>query len=284
MTGTGGDEIFSNYGKYMSIERQRYYRPASWISQCLPRLSRGLGHLALCKSRVRLLGRQSEADEYSLRRSQAVADRHLFWTHPFGLTYPTAHGLGFNERVSSAFPLGLSAGRAVLDRAFLQFASEQLRDRCVAVDFVTQLPDEFLFMTDRFSMAHSLEARTPFLDKEFVAYVLGIDARDRLTPDDPKMIFRRAVKDWLPPGHTDLVKRGFVFPIARWLRGRLRKQAEELFSEAALRRAGYVRPDFARAFFCPFLEGQADLTNTVWTAFMFRLWQETVQMQMEAPA
>jgi asparagine synthase (glutamine-hydrolysing) len=275
MTGTGGDELFSNYGKYMTIESQRYFQIAQWINRRLAPLGRGLGHLARFKSAVRLLGRLCAADKYGFRHRQAVSERHLFWKHPFGLSYPTAHGSGFNELISAVAPSELSAGREVLERIFLQFSAEQLRDRCVAVDFATQLPDEFLLMTDRFSMAHSLEARTPFLDKEFVAYVLGIDARDRLTPEDPKVVFSRAVKDWLPPGHTTLVKRGFVLPVARWLRGRLRKQAEELFSETALRRAGYVRPDFAHAFFRPFLEGHADLTNTVWTAFMFRLWQET---------
>jgi asparagine synthase (glutamine-hydrolysing) len=67
-----------------------------------------------------------------------------------------------------------------------------------------------------------------------------------------------------------------VIPMARWLRGPLRKQAEELFSEASIRRGGWIRSDFSAVYFRPFLDGQTNLTETLWTVFMFRLWEEHV--------
>lgn len=48
------------------------------------------------------------------------------------------------------------------------------RDGWAFVDMQTQLPEEFLLMTDRFSMAHSLEARVPFLDHTFAEQMFRI--------------------------------------------------------------------------------------------------------------
>jgi asparagine synthase (glutamine-hydrolysing) len=275
MTGTGGDELFSNYDKYRGLEERRHFALACRLQRQAPALSRAASFASGLRRRLRAPWLRDDPGR-DLRQVHRREDGPLFWRYPFGLSFPTAHGRGFNERVAARPAEGLSAGRWVLERTFQAYAGACLRDRCVAVDFNNQLPDEFLHMTDRFAMAFSLEARTPFLDKEFAGFVLGLDARVRLTPDDPKSVFKRAVRPWLPEGHADRVKRGFVIPAARWLRGALRPQAEELFSESALRRDGLVRADFRTACYAPFLAGQTQLAETVWTVFMFRLWQEHV--------
>lgn len=275
MTGVGGDELFTNYNKFYTLELRpdfsilldRFQKHRRW-SEFRALCSRGY-------NRLRLLCRDAE-EEISIRQRHEIEDAPLYHTHPFGLCYPTANGRGFNERLASRHEGELSAGRACLERTFMRYGHLDLRDRCVAVDFNNQLPDEFLQMTDRFSMAHSIEARTPFLDRDFVSSVLAIPSRRRFTPLRMKSIFKDAVRDWLPPGHTELKKKGFVLPMARWLRGGLRDQAEELFSEAALRRVGLIRADFKEAIYRPFLEGHLNLTESVWSVFMFRLWQEHV--------
>ena len=61
-----------------------------------------------------------------------------------------------------------------------------------------QLAEEFLFMTDRFSMAHGLEARVPFLDSELVDFVFSIPASQRTNPKNLKYLLKHAVKDLLP--------------------------------------------------------------------------------------
>ena len=100
-------------------------------------------------------------------------------------------------------------------------------------------------MTDRFSMAHSLEARTPLLDHELVELVTSIPPELRTSPDDPKGLLRDAVADLLTPAHLDAPKRGFVFPLARWLRGELRPLAERLLADEHLARQGLFRPGLA---------------------------------------
>ena len=108
-------------------------------------------------------------------------------------------------------------------------------------------PDEFLPMTDRFSMAHSLEARTPFLDHELVELVASIPPELRTSAADPKGLLRAAVADLLTPAHLEAPKRGFTLPLAAWLRGPLRPLAERLLADEHLARQGLFRPGLADA-------------------------------------
>ena len=140
------------------------------------------------------------------------------------------------------------------------------------LDVATQLPDEFLQMTDRFSMAHSLEARTPFLDAELVELVASIPPALRTSADDPKGLLRDAVADLLTPAHLEAPKRGFVFPLARWLRGELRPLAERLLADEHLEAQGLFRPGLAARYLEPHLEGRADESERLWPLLMFQLW------------
>jgi asparagine synthase (glutamine-hydrolysing) len=145
-----------------------------------------------------------------------------------------------------------------------------LRDRLAHVDLVTQLPEEFLAMTDRFSMAHSLEARPPFLDNSMVDLALSIpaDIRSPRADDRFKALLREAVAPVLPEALLAAPKRGFVVPMAAWLRGRLRAPFERLLAAAP----GFFGPDFARRYVAPHMAGRADHRHKLWAALMFLLW------------
>jgi asparagine synthase (glutamine-hydrolysing) len=140
------------------------------------------------------------------------------------------------------------------------------------LDVRTQLPDEFLAMTDRFSMAHSLEARTPFLDHELVELVAAVPPEVRTTAGDPKGLLRRAVADLLTPAHLEAPKRGFTLPLAAWLRGPLRPLAERLLDDEHLARQGLFRPGLAARLLRPHLAGERDESERLWPVLMFQLW------------
>jgi asparagine synthase (glutamine-hydrolysing) len=75
---------------------------------------------------------------------------------------------------------------------------------------------------DKMSMAHSLEVRVPFLDHRFVELAASIPSRHKLPGFTTKSIFKKAMKDRLPPGIAYRKKQGYSFPIKNWLRGDLR--------------------------------------------------------------
>jgi asparagine synthase (glutamine-hydrolysing) len=160
----------------------------------------------------------------------------------------------------------------LLQHVYDDSGSDNSRDSVLYLDTATQLPDEFLHMTDRFSMAHSLEARTPFLDHELVELVASMPASVRTSREDPKGLLREAVADLLTPAHLAAPKHGFVFPLARWLRNELRPLAERVLSERRLREQGLFDPGLGDRYLRPHLDGRSDESERLWPLLMFQLW------------
>ncbi len=229
LTGTGGDELFGNYGKWRSLEG----------------------------GPVTGLFRSREID--AARFETDYFDRFYY----LGDDDKRARVIAGAERADATADLLYQRYRA---------AEGSIRDRVAVTDIETQLAEEFLLMTDRFSMAHSLEARTPFLDNEFAALALSVPAALRTKRGDLKGLLRRAVAPLVPEAIRNAPKRGFVVPLKLWLRDRLRPLAERLLEPRRLANQGIFRPEFYAAFVRPHLDGRADHTNRVWAAIMFQLW------------
>lgn len=149
------------------------------------------------------------------------------------------------------------------------------RDKITRMDMETQLSDEFLLMTDRLSMAHSLEARTPFLDHEFVEEVFSLQAHIRTAFRPYKSLLRHAVSTLLPKTLLEAPKKGFTLPLKLWIRGPLREMVEELLSPQRLKQQGIYRTDLYNRFVLPHLQNKADNTNLLWGALMFQLWYQS---------
>ncbi len=220
-TGSGGDELFGNYRRFVPFER---------------------GRLARFRPR--------DVRRYHMQPSYYFDD---------------------DEKRSLLREPGPPTAQ-LLQRVFDESGSRSARDSVLYLDVATQLPDEFLHMTDRFSMAHSLEARTPFLDHELVELIASIPPALRTSADDPKGLLRDAVATLLTPAHLDAPKRGFVFPLARWLRRELRPLAERLLSDERLESQGIFRPGIAERYLAPHVDGRADESERLWPLLMFQLW------------
>src|SRR6185436_14455573 len=102
----------------------------------------------------------------------------------------------------------------------------------------TYLPDDILALSDRISMAHSLEVRVPFVDHEFVQQVFPLPDRTKVGFGKAKQLLRRALKDRLPAEHFKAPKRGFVGPTSSWLRNELREMITDELSPSRLQRTG----------------------------------------------
>jgi asparagine synthase (glutamine-hydrolysing) len=229
LTGTGGDELFGNYGKWRPLEGRIFGR---------------------------LFQRPVTADRFSSQFFQRFY-------------YATEEEKKKQILLTSS---GIQSTAELLFQRFNDAPSGNERDRIAETDITTQLSEEFLLMTDRFSMAHSLEARTPFLDAEFSTLALSVPASLRTHPRDLKGLLRQTVSPLLPREAQNLPKRGFVIPLALWLRGCLRGLTERLLAPERLKRQGLYRPEFYALYVQPHLEGRADHTQKVWAALMFQLW------------
>jgi asparagine synthase (glutamine-hydrolysing) len=183
--------------------------------------------------------------------------------------------LSDDEKRAGVFDAGFADGSSTTDLLAAVYDSRSelaLRDRVAHTDIATQLPDEFLTMTDRFSMAHGVEARTPFLDHRFVESVLAIPASERTARRDLKGLLRRAVAPMLPDAVVHAPKKGFVIPLKLWLRGRLAPLCRRLLAPDRLAAQALFRADFHDRYVAPHLAGRADHTQRIWAALMAQLW------------
>jgi asparagine synthase (glutamine-hydrolysing) len=132
---------------------------------------------------------------------------------------------------------------------------------------------ELLHYEDRNSMAHSLEARVPFLDYRLVELLFSLGSADLIERGRTKAILRRALGDLLPPIVRDRVdKLGFVTPEAAWLRGRLGELADDIFASRELRERGFVDAAAARRSLERHRSGERVAGFELWRALCVELW------------
>ena len=95
-----------------------------------------------------------------------------------------------------------------------------LREALTRLEFSHYLGDQLLRDTDVMGMAHSIEARVPYLDHRLVETVLALPASLKLDRARPKPLLLDALGDRLPREIWDRPKMGFTFPMAAWMRER----------------------------------------------------------------
>jgi asparagine synthase (glutamine-hydrolysing) len=147
----------------------------------------------------------------------------------------------------------------------------RLRD----VDFGIDLVDDLLVKTDRASMAHSLEARVPFLDPLVTNFAFAL-------PAEQKVLLRLAAEPLLPREVVHGRKRGFSIPAAAWLRGELAPFARETLSAETLTRQGFFRPDAVATLLREHVAGVEDRSRQLWGLLAFTLWYER-HVEQEPP-
>jgi asparagine synthase (glutamine-hydrolysing) len=135
---------------------------------------------------------------------------------------------------------------------------------------------ELLRYEDRNAMAHSLEARVPFLDHRLVELCFSLPGSELIHGGETKSVLRRALADLLPPdvrGRRD--KLGFVTPERRWLRGELGELAGDVFASRECRDRGLVDAGAARDRLGRHRRGDIDAGMELWRALNVELWART---------
>jgi asparagine synthase (glutamine-hydrolysing) len=150
------------------------------------------------------------------------------------------------------------------------------------VDFGIYLVDDLLVKTDRASMAHSLEARVPFLDSVLTNFAFGLPARHKVRGLAKKVLLRKAVAPLLPREIVHGRKRGFSIPAAAWLRGELAPFARATLSPETLRSQGFFEPKPVQRLLDEHAAGTQDWSRQLWGLLAFTLWYER-HVQQEPP-
>ena len=153
-------------------------------------------------------------------------------------------------------------------------------DKTSLIDLEGQLQDEFLQMTDRFSMAHSIEARPCFLENELVEFVLKIPPHIRTKSLDTKYLLRNISEKYFSKEISQRPKQGFVLPISLWINNFFYKEFEKLFSVDRILNQNIFNKNILIDFINPLLnelkrnDKNSKVATKLWSLLMFQLWYE----------
>jgi asparagine synthase (glutamine-hydrolysing) len=160
----------------------------------------------------------------------------------------------------------------ILLAAYRESDAPDFGDATLGVDAGLYLPDDLLVKVDIASMTHSLEARSPFLDHEFMEFATTIPFELKVRGRVKKYILKRALAGLLPDEILHRRKMGFGVPIDHWLRHELRDMAyDTLLSPQAIGR-GYFRPATIRRLLDEHVQRKAGWHHRLWTLLMLELW------------
>lgn len=122
-------------------------------------------------------------------------------------------------------------------------------------------------------MAHGLELRVPFLDRQVQAAAATLAHAEKIGPDTTKRALREAVADLVPPEVARRPKLGFPVPIRFWLRDELYDFAETVLSEAQI--GAYVHRETALSMLADYRRGADFDWRRLWVLVCFALWHRT---------
>ena len=145
--------------------------------------------------------------------------------------------------------------------------------RMQVIDLNLWMPGDILMKADKMTMAHSLELRVPFLDKEVFELARSIPASCRIANGTTKYVFRKAMEGIVPDFILNRPKLGFPVPLRDWLKG---ERGLELLEEIKGQdMAAYFRMSAVESMLAKHRKGEGDYSRKLWTIYIFALWHKT---------
>ncbi|MDQ4144429.1 MAG: asparagine synthase (glutamine-hydrolyzing) [Actinomycetota bacterium] len=200
LCGDGGDELFAGYERFAAaLILEGFQR----LPPSLRRLVRGVSSVLPAQGRGRVV---------NVRRFMERSELELFAAY---LSWVSFFQSDRRERLLGRIE------KAAIDEYWRLWESTKgadLLDRLLFFNLRTYLLDDLLPKMDRMSMAHGLEVRSPFLDRELVEFALRLPTNARVLGLRGKRVLRMAARELLPRELLHRRKQGFGIPVDRWFR------------------------------------------------------------------
>ncbi|MBE6778934.1 MAG: asparagine synthase (glutamine-hydrolyzing) [Ruminococcaceae bacterium] len=248
LSGEGADELFGGYRIYHEpLSLQGYQRLPRWCR-------RAIGAMASLLPDVK-------GKSFLVRGSQTLEERFI------------GNARMFNRREKARLLRHVSATEPATLTA-------EYYARCQGQDEVTRMQyldinrwmvGDILLKADRMSMAHSLELRVPFLDREVFRVASRIPSRHRIAAGTTKYAMRLAAARHIPAGAANKPKLGFPVPIRVWLRQeRYYQKVREAFLSPTAHK--YFHTSYLLRLLDAHYRGKKDNSRKIWTVYMFLVW------------
>jgi asparagine synthase (glutamine-hydrolysing) len=261
LSGVGGDEIFGGYNRYLGdYYSGQFQRVPAWIrntvitpvAQFLPSDRHG---------RLSSIGRYAR---------MFIAANDLPFEERYR-TYVQVFGQESLERLLKCVQRGHVDS---LSEAFAVAVSGDALNRLMRVDLMSQMPNDLLMLTDKMTMACSLECRVPLLNHEMVELAARVPAALRIDGRNLKALMKRALDGVLPPQILARKKRGFGAPLGAWLKQDLLPMVRRLLSRQAVEARGLLQWPAVSETIALHLANKEDHTDQLVALLNLEIWAQ----------
>ena len=262
LSGDGGDELFAGYERYHALElSQRYQRWLPTHTLLKSYLFQRLSQSTKQRSFFRRLRRFCEAAD------QPPALRYMNWLQIFGEQQRSElYQQNFLEQLNSQDPFDF------IRKPWDQTGQRGLIDKASLTDLQTYLPCDLMTKVDIASMAHSLEARQPFLDFRLMELMIATPGESKMVGGKGKVLLQQAFGDMLPDAIWKRRKMGFGVPIGEWFRKQLKTKLEQTLLHPEARVYQFLNPASVEQLIQSHLSGKVNQAYRLWNLFVLELW------------
>jgi len=263
LTGEGADELF---GGYLTYKANRYRRASALMPR--PMLRAALRCAQGLRASNEKIGFDYKLQRFLQGSLLSPEAAHVFWNGTFSEDEKRRL-----FRFANAAPLAELLNRMQPGRSL---------ERFLDFDQHYSLPDALLYKVDRMSMAHSVEARPPFLDDRIVDFAARLPERFKIHGKQTKLVLRHLMRDTLPPSVLKRPKIGLDIPIHEWFRGFLRPLLAESLNQTVIEESGLFHWPAVKAIIETHQSRRANWGYHLWGLLTLMLWMK--RWKIETPA
>jgi asparagine synthase (glutamine-hydrolysing) len=258
LSGVGGDELFAGYKRYLGSDyARRYLRLPHWLrNQIVTPLAAALPS-----------GRQSRMMDLARYAKKFVRASELPWREQYRefIELQTRHQLARLLSDASAQPDGF-------DRIMSSESSNDPLLRLLRIDARTQLAEDLLLLTDKMTMAKSIECRVPFLDHRLFEAAARVPARLKLMRGELKYVLKRSLAGIVPDSILTRGKRGFGAPFGAWFKAELLPLRDIVLSRSAIEHRGLLNWPTVREILIAHDASREDYTDLILVMINLEIW------------
>ncbi|TNE55617.1 MAG: asparagine synthase (glutamine-hydrolyzing) [Bacteroidetes bacterium] len=263
LNGDGPDELFAGYNSY-----QNYLQKDAWFQKMkdMPSVIQRFAHTGL---------KYFKAESNELEMMERILQKqHFYWPGAAGIKASHKKHLMSTDFMKRNPHLDSYNAVRALEKDFFAFKkSDQfdLLDWMCFTGIKQAIPERFLYRSDKIGMSHSLEMRSPFLDREFVQWSLSLPGKWKIKDGTGKYLFKKSLEDLLPPEILYRKKMGFCVPLKEWISETILSEIDQELDYFCQNSDLFDRKR-VQTYIHQLRNGNESMTNRIWTIYFFIKW------------
>jgi len=267
LSGVGGDELFGGYRRYLGDAMWRYYAmlPGIVRKTILPSLF------------ARLPQDRHSGWKNNIRYASAFIKTAELDPVARYMSYVTVFPAGIRSRLLQdpwgSVPTSAEEPASEVLKSYFEKCHSKDGLNCIMyADIKTSLTDDLLALTDKMSMAASIECRAPFADQGLVELAGRIPSNIKIRGMKMKHLLKKAVEPWLPKEILHRKKRGFGAPVGSWMRKDLQPLVDEMLSQIQVQKRGLFHWPVIQEIISAHKTQQSDHTDHLFALVSLEQW------------